>query len=87
MVAFCLHPTRSRRPDMKKIEALWSRWKIKHGDKSMYTYDGGAFGMLASNSSPLRTFWDKHGTKIKKALIWLYLLTAGGVITKFVGLA
>ncbi len=72
---------------MKNIKALWSRWKIKHVDKSVYTYDGGVVGMFGLNSSPLRAFWEKHGTRIKKALIWLYLLTAGGVITKFVGLA
>lgn len=71
---------------MKKIKELWKRWKVKHWDQSVYTYDGGDFGMLGFNSPPLRAFWDKHGAKIKKAIIWLFLLVAGGVITKVLGL-
>lgn len=72
---------------MKKIKALWSRWKVKHWDKSVYTYDGGDFGMLGFNSPPLRAFWEAHGTKIRKSVTWLILLIAGGVISKLVGLA
>ena len=54
---------------MKKIKELWKRWKVKHWDQSVYTHDGGDFGMLGFNSPPLRAFWDKHGANIKKAII------------------
>jgi len=72
---------------MKRLHEAFARWKAKHWDKSVYSYDGGSFGMLGFNSPPLRAFWEKHGERIKKLGMWLLALIAGGVITKLVGLA
>lgn len=72
---------------MKKVKAMWACLKAKHWDKTAYSYDGGDFMMLGFNSPPLRAFWEKHGTNIRKVFTWLFLLIAGGVVSKFLGLA
>jgi len=72
---------------MEKIKAAFRRWKEKHWDLSLYTHDSEFFSMAGFNRPPLRRFWEEHRSSIKKALIWLLALIAGGVITKLLGLA